>query len=95
MTRLKHRSPFVASKISTAGERDVVRLQSLSQREREAASLVSDGLTNKDVAGAMGLSEQGTKNVLSRVFRKLGVHRRLELVCRFAGYFRNRYLRND
>ena len=95
MTRMNHRSRFVASKMARAKERDIVRLQSLSQREREAASFVSDGLTNKDVAGAMGLSEQGTKNVLSRVFRKLGVHRRLELVCRFGGYFRNRYLRND
>lgn len=52
---------------------------SLSQREREIVSLVSQGFKNKEMAERMFISEQTVKNHLHNIFDKLGVSDRLEL----------------
>ncbi len=51
----------------------------LSQREREIVSLVSQGFKNKEMAERMFISEQTVKNHLHNIFDKLGVSDRLEL----------------
>ena len=45
----------------------------LTGREREVLRLVADGLANKQVARALGISERTVKAHLGRVFRQLGV----------------------
>lgn len=45
----------------------------LTQRERQVLLLVADGLANKQVARALGISERTVKAHLGRVFRQLGV----------------------
>jgi two-component system, NarL family, nitrate/nitrite response regulator NarL len=52
----------------------------LSKREEEVVALVADGLTNRDISQHLGLSEHTVKNYLFRVFEKLGVSTRVELV---------------
>jgi DNA-binding NarL/FixJ family response regulator len=52
---------------------------SLSTREREIVSLVSQGFKNKEMAERMFISEQTVKNHLHNIFDKLGVSDRLEL----------------
>ena len=52
------------------------RLAALTPRERSVLSLVADGLTNKDIAQQMSLSESTVKNHVSRLMDKLGVSRR-------------------
>lgn len=51
----------------------------LTRRELEVISAVVDGLSNKDIAAQLSLSEQTVKNHLSHVYDKLGVSTRLEL----------------
>jgi DNA-binding NarL/FixJ family response regulator len=53
---------------------------SLSKREREVMRLVVDGLSNREIATALGLSEHTIKNYVFRLFEKLGVYSRVELV---------------
>jgi DNA-binding NarL/FixJ family response regulator len=51
-------------------------LSALSSRELEIAELVSDGHTNRQIAGKLSLSEKTIETYLSRVFTKLGVSSR-------------------
>jgi two-component system nitrate/nitrite response regulator NarL len=52
----------------------------LSKREEEIAQLVASGLSNFDVSDKLGLSQHTVKNNLSRIFEKLGISTRIELV---------------
>ena len=52
----------------------------LSHREREVVGCVVDGLSNREIAGRLGLTEHTVKNYLFRIFSKLGVSKRVEVV---------------
>jgi DNA-binding NarL/FixJ family response regulator len=52
----------------------------LSKREQEVAQLVSEGLSNRDIAQRLRLSEHTVKNYMFHIFEKLGISSRVELV---------------
>jgi two-component system response regulator DevR len=52
----------------------------LTRREQQLVQLVSEGLTNKEIASRLYLSEQTVKNHIQRMLRKAGVSDRLEAV---------------
>jgi DNA-binding NarL/FixJ family response regulator len=52
----------------------------LSRREKEVVRHVAEGLSNREIAGRLKLSEHTIKNYLFRIFDKLGVASRAELV---------------
>jgi DNA-binding NarL/FixJ family response regulator len=52
----------------------------LSQREEQVLHLLADGLSNRDLAKTLKLSEHTVKNHLFRIFDKLGVSNRMEAV---------------
>ena len=52
----------------------------LSERELEVVRGVSEGLTNKEIAERLELSPHTIKNYLFRIFDKLGVSNRMELL---------------
>jgi DNA-binding CsgD family transcriptional regulator len=58
----------------------------LTIKEIQVASLVWQGLTNKDIAAVLRTSEQVVKNYLRTTFDKLGVWTRLELALYVAGH---------
>ena len=58
----------------------------LTTKEIQVATLVWQGLTNKDIAGVLLTSEQVVKNYLRTAFDKLGVWTRLELALYVAGH---------
>jgi DNA-binding NarL/FixJ family response regulator len=47
--------------------------QPLTPREREVLALISRGLTNKRIAGELGVSEKTVKTHVGRILAKLGV----------------------
>jgi DNA-binding NarL/FixJ family response regulator len=55
------------------------RRYSLTRREGQLVSLLSQGLKNKEIATALNISEGTVKVYLSRLFQKLGVKDRFEL----------------
>ncbi len=65
---------------------DVVRspaaADGLTQREREVALLVADGLRSREVAERLGIASQTVKSHLKTIFDKLGVRNRVELARR-------------
>ena len=50
----------------------------LSGREREVLALVAQGLTNKEIAAKLIISENTARNHVSRILDKLGLSRRSE-----------------
>jgi DNA-binding NarL/FixJ family response regulator len=52
----------------------------LTQRENDVLGLLSDGLTNPEIAAALHLSPRTVGTHLSVIFRKLGVRNRRELI---------------
>lgn len=52
----------------------------LSKRELEVVRGLSEGLTNREIAERLGLSQHTIKNYLFRLFDKLGVSSRVELL---------------
>ncbi|MFJ9931625.1 response regulator [Streptomyces virginiae] len=61
-----------------AGEPQDARLATLSERERAVLALIGDGLTNRQIAKQLYLSEKTVKNHISRLLGKLGVERRVQ-----------------
>jgi two-component system nitrate/nitrite response regulator NarL len=55
-------------------------LSLLSKREMDVVRCLAEGLTNREIAERLGLSQHTIKNYLFRVFDKLGVSSRLELL---------------
>lgn len=52
----------------------------LTSREEQVVALVADGLSNRNIANELGLSEHTVKKYLIRIFDKLGISNRVELV---------------
>jgi DNA-binding NarL/FixJ family response regulator len=72
--------------LDALGQMTRVRLQQshlrehLTKREEDVARLVAEGLSNREVSEQLRLSEHTIRNYLFRVFDKLGVANRVELV---------------
>jgi DNA-binding NarL/FixJ family response regulator len=59
----------------------------LTNREQQLVGLISQGLTNKEIASQLQLAEQTVRNHVHRMLRKVGVSHRLAVVemCRVQG----------
>jgi DNA-binding NarL/FixJ family response regulator len=55
------------------------RKSALTHREEEVARLVAEGLTNREIAGKLHLSEHTVKNYVFSIFEKTGVSNRVGL----------------
>ena len=53
---------------------------SLSEREREVLALITDGLSNTDIAARLAISEKTVRNHTSNLFDKLGVWSRAQAI---------------
>jgi DNA-binding NarL/FixJ family response regulator len=58
----------------------------LSARETDVVRCVAEGLTNREVAQRLKLTEHTVKNYLFRIFDKLGVSSRVEVVLYALGH---------
>jgi DNA-binding NarL/FixJ family response regulator len=58
---------------------------SLTGREREIMNLISQGLTNRDIAERFVLSEKTVKNHVNRIYSKLGATNRAQATALWLG----------
>jgi DNA-binding NarL/FixJ family response regulator len=52
----------------------------VTPREEQVVALVAEGLSNREIAQELALSENTVKKYLFRIFEKLGISTRVELV---------------
>jgi DNA-binding CsgD family transcriptional regulator len=95
MGRRKHERPFdgdderrmmvvgghVSALMARLSPARDVELASLTPREREIATLVAAGLNNVEIARCLSISRNTVKELLKRMFLKLGVDSRAELAA--------------
>lgn len=60
--------------------RDVLIQKGLSNREAEVAELVSQGLSNKEVANQLFVTEKTVKFHLTNIYKKMSVKSRAQLI---------------
>jgi DNA-binding NarL/FixJ family response regulator len=65
-------------------------LKLLTPREEQVVALVADGLSNREVATELNLSEHTIKKYLFHIFDKLGISTRVELVLYAVSHGENR-----
>ena len=63
-----------------SGVLDPPEISLLTKRENDAARLVAEGHTNRAIAEKLGLTEHTVSNYLFRIYNKLGISSRVELV---------------
>lgn len=81
-------SPSMASKLLTeftnlakrADERTSVPTPRLTERELEVLRLVAQGMSNREIAGELYISENTVKNHVRNILEKLHLHTRMEAV---------------
>lgn len=64
----------------------------LTMKEIQVATLVWQGMTNREIAEIVGTTEQVVKNYLRTTFDKIGVWSRLELALYIAGHGGDRWV---
>jgi two-component system response regulator DevR len=68
---------MVKAELGGTGEREDP-LCGLTEQERKLLELLSEGLTNRQIAARMFLAEKTVKNYVSRLLAKLGMERRTQ-----------------
>ena len=74
---------------------DAKGMNLLSKREIEIVSNLVQGLTNREIAERLGLSPHTIKNCLFRIFDKLGVSNRVELLFMVLSQSKDTYSESD
>ncbi|AQA22345.1 tetratricopeptide repeat family protein [Rhodococcus sp. MTM3W5.2] len=70
----------------------VRRLASLTARERQAADLIADGLTNKDIAGRLEISSRTVDGHVEHILAKLGLSSRTEIAVLVVQHKRGEHI---
>lgn len=71
----------VLSRPAVNADRDLP-IEALTSREHDVLALLAGGLSNRDIAGRLDISEHTVKFHLASIFGKLGVSTRTEAVQR-------------
>jgi len=65
---------------STPNNEYTAPIHDLTPRERAVLLLISEGLSNQEVADRLSVSKRTISTNLAAIFQKLGVHTRLQVV---------------
>jgi DNA-binding NarL/FixJ family response regulator len=66
--------------VPSVGPADAQSLSALSARERDVIGCLAEGLSNREIATRLSISQHTVKNYMFRIFEKLGVSSRVQLL---------------
>ncbi len=66
-------------------QNEITILSELTNRENEICTLLVKGLTNKQIAESLYISEGTVKNYISSIYDKTGIHDRAKLIVAIKG----------
>jgi DNA-binding NarL/FixJ family response regulator len=81
-------SPSIAARLVGSAAQAAPAAMPLTKREEDVLNLIVDGMSNKQIAAALGISEKTVKTYCGRMFRRLGVTDRTQ-----AAVWAERHLR--
>ncbi|MGI6330657.1 MAG: response regulator transcription factor [Zhaonellaceae bacterium] len=61
-------------------------VETLTEREQEVLNLITNGMSNKEIADKLGLTINTVKGYIKNVYAKLGVNRRVQVVTKAKEY---------
>jgi DNA-binding CsgD family transcriptional regulator len=70
---------------NSTGSARIAPLDQLTPTEQQIAALAATGLTNREIANQAFVSLKTVEANLARIYRKVGVRSRAELVVRLRG----------
>ncbi len=73
-------SPVAGDEVAATAENTICANSELTQRQREIVACVSQGMSNKQIARALGISPETVKSHLRNMFEREGVHGRMALL---------------
>jgi DNA-binding NarL/FixJ family response regulator len=79
----KHLFDYVAQLTNDTAALEPERTAGLTRREEQLIPLIERGLTNKEIAAQLNLSEKTIKNHVHRILRKVGAENRFGLAAIF------------
>ncbi|HXY42459.1 MAG TPA: response regulator transcription factor [Vicinamibacteria bacterium] len=78
--RVRFDQQLLQSAIGRLGGAAGAASRAFTERERQVVTLVLDGLSNKEIADRLSVSESSVKGLLQQLFAKTGVRTRSQLV---------------
>ncbi len=75
----------VSGNTKKAGMEGQTAYGDFTEREQEIAALLVEGLTNRQIADRLYISEGTVKNYISTIYDKTGIHDRVKLVVALKG----------
>jgi DNA-binding NarL/FixJ family response regulator len=86
LAQLPHTEPVregapvsLSSERGASGQKAALDAESLTDKEEKVLQLIAEGMTNRQIAGALFLAEGTVKNYVSRIMDKLHANTRTEL----------------
>ncbi|MBE9041337.1 helix-turn-helix transcriptional regulator [Oscillatoriales cyanobacterium LEGE 11467] len=81
---LSERTAVLRSTLPTSSEPSILASEQLTPRELEIANLVALGRTNAEIGRELWITENSVKQALKRMFRKLKVRSRTQMVTQIS-----------
>jgi DNA-binding NarL/FixJ family response regulator len=70
---------YVAALSNRRHKSEALREKQLTRREQELVPLIGNGLTNKEIAARLNVSEETIKSHVHRILRKVGAENRFAI----------------
>jgi DNA-binding NarL/FixJ family response regulator len=79
----RHPDPFLTDRLLAHERAERSNLADLRPREREIMQFIAEGLSNRQIAARLVISEKTVKNHICSIYQRLGVHGRSQAISRW------------
>ena len=77
---------FIASQVNMKGKEENHLFDTLTEREREVAAAIAEGLSNKEIGEKLFISDGTVRNHISVILSKTGLEHRTQIAVNYLKY---------